>query len=740
VIPGLNRPLFLLGLLLVLPLLYMFRNRAEREKRAVIAVHIVVVSVLSLAAAQPFVPTETQIYEEPTVTVLEDSSRSTQALRSSELGLEGVEVETVSIASGNASDIESALKRNLEPDSAYLLDSDLQTPADLGEVFTRYRRQNSTLGLLRHGTRPEASVSIEGPRDTVPEAENTYSVAVESTRQVPEPTLRVDGEEVSLTESDNSTWQYTTEFDSVGDHTLKASIPGQDTVEANNEFHMTVDVKQKPRVAVVGDTGALEERMDKFFSFENSQSLPEDLSDYDAVLAKKRLEGDLTEYVAGGNGYVRTGDIAESRDILPVRPEGEVDDESTRVMLAIDISASAGENEVLSSLKVAKALLVSLPASTRVGILGYNDEVLLVSEPKPLFAARSNLVDRLESRLPRSGSGQSLHYKGIQASEEVLNGTGNVVMISDGNIPSATISFGDNTRQGSLGPRIRRESKEAADDLGPKLLTVGVGDGTNDDFLRELASRAGGFYSSSDSTGRLQFVFSGGGGAGSNQGLVVTDPDQFIADGISLRSTTGSFDPVETKFGSRRVVSSSSGNPVLTVWRYGLGRSAVFTAGSKDLSRIVKTDPELVSRTLSWSVGDYGTDEGVRVEDARRPEAPTATSTSKVEDLKRQGPETYSLELEAPKPGFHEFRDDTYAYTYNREVQGAGYDTENLEELRSSGFKTYSVNQTSEIKEGLRQFSQRTETEKRELATPLVFAALVLLLLEIAYRKLNGME
>ena len=73
-------------------------------------------------------------------------------------------------------------------------------------------------------------------------------------------------------------------------------------------------------------------------------------------------------------------------------------------------------------------------------------------------------------------------------------------------------------------------------------------------------------------------------------------------------------------------------------------------------------------------------------------------------------------------------------------MQGAGYDDENLEELRSSGFKTYSVNQTSEIKEDLRQFSQRTETEKRELATPLVFAALILLLLEITYRKLNGME
>jgi hypothetical protein len=50
------------------------------------------------------------------------------------------------------------------------------------------------------------------------------------------------------------------------------------------------------------------------------------------------------------------------------------------------------------------------------------------------------------------------------------------------------------------------------------------------------------------------------------------------------------------------------------------------------------------------------------------------------------------------------------------------------------------VNQTSAIKEDLRQFSQRTETEKRELATPLVFAALILLLLEITYRKLNGME
>jgi hypothetical protein len=134
-IPGLNRPLFLFGLLVVLPLLYMFSNRAEREKRLVIAMHVAIVSVLSLAAAQPFVPMETQIYEEPTVTVLEDSSRSMQALRSSELGLEGVDVETVSIASGNASDIESALKRNLEPDSAYLLDSDLQTSADLGEVY-----------------------------------------------------------------------------------------------------------------------------------------------------------------------------------------------------------------------------------------------------------------------------------------------------------------------------------------------------------------------------------------------------------------------------------------------------------------------------------------------------------------------------------------------------------------------------------------------------------------------------
>ncbi|MFB6144356.1 MAG: hypothetical protein ABEJ98_03525, partial [Candidatus Nanohaloarchaea archaeon] len=283
------------------------------------------------------------------------------------------------------------------------------------------------------------------------------------------------------------------------------------------------------------------------------------------------------------------------------------------------------------------------------------------------------------------------------------------------------------------------KSKSIASDLNVRLITVGVGD-TNEDFLRELAERGNGQYLDASESGRLNFLFAAGGTEDRAKRLVVVNPNHFITSSIETSSAVGSFDPVEAKLNAKNLVTSNKGNPALTVWRYGLGRVAAFSAGSNDLGRISASDPELVSRTVSWAVGkpQRKEEKTFTVSDSRMGEPAKAEASYSVEGLKRQGKNLYTAELRPERTGFRSFHGEIYGYSYNTELQEVGY-SRSIEKLsEATGGETFKPTQEEEIKGALEKFSNRKVKQKKPLSDYFILAAFIVFLSEIGYRKLNG--
>ncbi|MFB6216072.1 MAG: hypothetical protein ABEJ72_03770, partial [Candidatus Aenigmatarchaeota archaeon] len=172
----------------------------------------------------------------------------------------------------------------------------------------------------------------------------------------------------------------------------------------------------------------------------------------------------------------------------------------------------------------------------------------------------------------------------------------------------------------------------------------------------------------------------------------------------------------------------------------GLGRVAAFSGGSSDLSRVLNSDPLLVSRAVSWSVGEpqRKQEKWMNIEDGRRNSAVQVKASYSVEGLTRQGEDLYTAELEPGRLGFHQFKDIIYAYNYNPEIEKVGY-SEKLEDItRKTGGEVYKPGEGEEIKSDLKSFTNRKITTRKPVSDYFLIAALLVFLGEVGYRKRKG--
>ncbi|MFB6291933.1 MAG: VWA domain-containing protein [Candidatus Nanohaloarchaea archaeon] len=729
---GFENPNILALLVLALPGLYLAWKRDERFKQLIGVSRFVIIALLIAAAASPFITSEQKVARQPEITVLKDSSTSTDILDSMELETEKIEVREKTIASGNTSDLKNGLLRNLEPNTNYLVVSDFQSSTPLKEVAARFNQANSTLNALKTETEAEASVTVSGPEETVPGAKNRFTVRVESTGDIPEPTVKLDGSEVELLRTSNSTWRFRKKFATQGSHTITASIDVSDHWSRNNRYYHAVEVTEKPDVLIVGSEESLGDKLEKFYDVKYRNSVPEDLSSYYTVILKKDPgevgKSRLTPYVTEGNGLVYTGDYNSDMNILPVKSvSDEQQTKGAKVMMVIDVSKSTGETgSVKKEKKIAYNLVEKLPFNNRVGLVAYNEEAYLINRPKPLASYRDQLKQNI-ARLETGGN--SFHHIGLKGGKKALNETGNMILITDGRITA----FGRNINT-------ERKSKEIASSLEVRLITVGVGDDQNEAFLRDLAERGNGLYLDAQDSGRLQFMFNAGGAAGRTEPLVTVNPDHFITEGLKLSSSAAVFDSVKPRTGADLLVTSTSGKPFLSTWHYGLGRVAAFSGGSKDLSGVTRIDPLLATRTVSWTVGDpkRKQDKWLTVESSRRPENPEARASYDAPGFKRQGRDLFTRELDPESLGFHGVEGHVYGYNYNPEIEEVGYSESMSDVVRDTGGKVYTPDEKQEIISDVRQFSNREIVAKKSVSGHLIFLALLVFLAEVGYRKLEG--
>lgn len=731
---GFEQPIMLLVGLLALPAFVLAFRRDEKLSKILGVSHGVILLLLALAAAQPYVQTEQQIDREPEITVLADRSGSADLLNEVNLEFDDVNVETRTIASGNSSDLRQGFLRNIDRNSAYVTVSDFRSSSSLEGVAETISRRNSTLNALKPKVEDESSVTISGPSTTVPGAESTFDVRVYSTEdEVPEPSVTVDGDEVELQRSGDSTWSFTRSFGSTGDHTVKASISSDSVYENNDAFYSTVEVTEKPEILFIGERGALGDRLSRFYEVSYSQSVPDDLSNYYAVIASKDVESsELSGYVAEGNGFIYTGDTTREMNILPVT-EAETDQstEAAKIMLTVDISRSTGDEGVKMSKRIAYNLVEELPGNSKVGVVAYNSDAYIVNEPVVLAENRQMLMDRI-SRLETGGP--SHHQDGVKGAERALNDTGNIIFISDGRAPDTTLN----------GRVVENEADEKALEAASELeemriISVGVGENRDERFLNRLASRTGGHYVDAGDARSIAFEFSAG-GAASGSSQLETVRNHFITRDLSLSSQVTNFDRVKTKPGADALVAGRDGSLFLSSWRYGIGRVAAFSGGSSQLNLVLQEDPLLVSRTAAWAVGDSKRkqDRWVEAEDARQPEDIEIRASYDAEGLKRQSEDLYTRTVEPDSTGFGSFQDNVYGYSYSEEYERVGYSPDMRSFVRDTGGQVYRPNETEDLKQDIKSFSRQTTMKRQQLGSYLIAVALLIFLAEIGYRKVKG--
>lgn len=758
-----QNPVFLLISLLSIPLFFRCIKIDQKEWKVVSFLNGLLVILLALSAAAPTVQTDKDQVAQREIVYLDDRSDS-MISGGPNISIEDVAVDKRVLASGDNSEIKKSLLNAVENNKTYLLRTDLQGVEDTKPIIDAYQERNSSLNVLKTDLGDETSVKIEGPDTTVPEAENKFKINIDSTsdRNVTVEVL-INGEQ-RLTEKTSGELTFTESFSSKGDYRIEARIQDvEDEYRENNRFYKSVEVIDKPKILVVGEEGRLNEKLSDFYDVTARDTLPSELSGYYTVVLKEepQRKSVLRSYLIDGNGLMFTGE--STFDLLPVR-EAEVTDQTSNpsMLMALDVSTTelcdegtCDSIDVETSRTFAYSVVESLQRDypgTQLGLLAYSDGYIPLVEPGLL---RENSGDLKESiRSLRLQGGDEYHQLGISRSVDMLNESGNIILVSDGVPPGGggvygpvyrgiTSSDAGDVTDEDYKRKLLNYTENLPEDI--KLFTVAVGDeGDKElDFLEDLAREGGGTsYETVDEFYENPPEDIGGGGYGDERFLKVTESNHFITSGLdNLKLATSQFDEVDTKDSASKLIATSGGRPALSSWRYGLGRVASFSTGGQDLEKIIDQRPAIVSRSVAWASRDPQRKENstIEINSARKGEEVVATSSKTKEGFNRVSENRYQKEITPNNTGFHSFRNKEFAYNYRQEIEGLGYQDEKLENIAdSTGGRVIDESEVNELKNEASVSKEQT-TERKTLSNYILLVALLLFLLQIGYRKTRGL-
>lgn len=413
-------------------------------------------------------------------------------------------------------------------------------------------------------------------------------------------------------------------FETGGLHTLTATVesPGDGRPE-DNEGGAVVLAVGRPRVLSVRPSPGrrvLDEVLTgQGFEVEPSTpgSLPPELGAFDAVILDDvpaaafgdAFLADLAEYVGErGGGLLMTGDAASFgpggyagspvEEVLPLDLSAPRRDDTPGLVLVLVLDKSgsmAGEEGGFSKLAAAKEAALSL-----LDVLGPNDSLGVVAfdeVPVPVMsprrAADPEAVRRLFDRL-EAGGGTKLAPALRQAYgwlEGFTAQSWHVLLLSDGQAEGEELKA--------------LEQRLAASDV--VLSAVGVGPDVDRAVLGRLAEAAGGRVYFPDTLDELPDVFRREGRLISGEWRVErrfrprpAEPHEILrgVDVSSMPEMDG-YVASTAKAGASVLLVSDLQDPILAVWRDGLGKASAFTSASAWLG--VEPLGKLWTQTVRWT-------------------------------------------------------------------------------------------------------------------------------------------
>ncbi|UPW00570.1 VWA domain-containing protein [Halorussus gelatinilyticus] len=733
------------------------RTASRRVRLALAATRLLVATCLVVAAAGPTTVTTATTAGDPSVTMLVDESASMGVHSPVADDLEsriedhGVGVERVTVASGNRSRVGEGVVANLRPNASLLVVSDGRVTggASLAEATDLARSVNATINRVRLTTnRSDSRVVVTGPRKASVGVTNRFGVRVAGVEGAPAGrpiSVSIDGEAVvSRKVPKDGTFTVEHNFSSTGPHRVTARLGGEEAYAVDDTYRKTVQVVEQPRVLYVSRGNyAFEKYLRNLYDVTRAKSVPDDLSEYYAVVVHDVAAPDLgnvtalQNHVIDGGGLVTVGgphaygrgDYGDSRlsSLLPVEVGGETGRKS-RVVLAVDVSGSAA-----AGMRVQKSLalnvLSQLGDRNEVGIVAFAGGAYRVAGLSSLESDRAALKKKIRSL--RSG-GTTNVGKGLLGASKLLGDEGGtVILLSDGRDRSKpTFS-----------------AAERLADRNVRVVSVGVGN-VHEKLLRGVAERTDGTFLLANQTSRLRVRFGGANRRYSGDHAVVVDDGHFVTRGVSPTASLPGVNDVSVKRGADLLVATGDGAPALSTWRFGLGRVAAVTAYGADGSLgglRSKPDSLLLSRTVNWAIGDPQRKATgvVAAPDTRIGEAATVVYAGESKpsnaslSFSEVAPGRYEAEAVPSALGYREVLGSAYAVNYPAEYAALGVSPELKRAVERTGGRAFAPNQPAKIAAAVK----RQATRKREVRKSWDWAVLLVGLLvfvgEICARRIR---
>ncbi len=729
---------------------------------------LIVLAVL-IAIASPFIETETIVRGDMFLNLLVDNTSSFTLFDHSiapkikaEIARE-LRVEQTIIGTGDRSALGDSVLANLQKDGTMLMitDGNNNLGADLGDVALYAAKLNATINAVKlEPIQMDLAVTIKGPAKILEGIKSIFTAEVSgASKTLPEYhlTIEIDGQKIV----DETTSALTTPFERVftsGYHTIKATISIDDYFEENNVYYKAVRVVRKPDLFFWtkedSPTLILFEQM---YKVTKGDGLPNNLDEFHAIVINNLNKNDvgeeitdkLSEFVSDGNGLLIIGgdDSFEKgaykdsgfETLLPVFVGAPAKEEGdTNIVLVLDISGSTGtavKGEKAVDIEKAQAIsiLSDLKPSNRVGVVAFNAQAFVI-EPLTYLYEKTGLAERI-SQLKDGGG--TLISAGLQEAIDMLKpreGSKNIILISDGMTQLFSAA---------------EELAKIAAKMGVRIYTVGIGARTNRQIMQKLALMTSGIYFDADQSKRLKLLF----GEPEDEertsyNLVPLDANHFITAGLELKAVITGFNYIVPKSTANLLVTTDAADPILTVWRYGLGRTATLTTddGRKYAGQLLaKENSVLLARTMNWVIGDPSRKEEyyIDVEDTRMGEPTKLIVKSpvppKADGLRffKIGENLYRASIIPEEPGFHTVADAIFGVNYKEEYEKLGF-SEELEDItRATGGKLYKPDEMEKFLKDVKSRSIRTIIKKIDLRWPFVVFAIALFLFEVAVRKLS---
>ncbi len=779
-------PLVLLLVLPLVPIVYWLLKRKFIEVKEELAVKLqkkklrkvmfitrtLIVILLLCALASPFIETEKTIDGDPYVLLMVDNSTSMELFEDYSRDLQAqlenrLNTEVKFVGSGTVSNIGDSILSELQPYSSVLLlsDGNANSGADLGDVALFASKLNASINAIKlNPIKNDAHVVVYGPAKTMENAENTFSVVIGKAGNIQSVHLKVsvDGETIYDQVTADPVYQFTRKMPK-GNHKIVATIDSQDYWPQNNAFYKTVRVVPQPKVLLLTEkASAMETLLKQLYVVDTVTALPSALSEYYAIAindipANKldQVSDILNDFVADGNGMVvfggenaydrggYNGSVFET--LLPVAV-GAPDKKEGDVILAIvlDISGSAGApfGRFASTADFEKSatlgILQGVKIDTRAAVVAFNTQAYLISEPSRVFekAGIEGIIGRL-----KFGGGTNI-AAGLLKSVAILSefsGSKNIVLLSDGKTQA---------KESAL------EAARFAANNGMKVYTVGVGPTTDEQFMMDVADITNGIYFRATEESKLNILFGPVDEQQDRAGtmsLVTLDENHFITSGYSANASIYGFNQAAPKDAGRLLITTSTGDPILTVWRLGLGRVASMTTddGGKWAGNLLSgANSKVIARTMNWAIGDpeRKSSSFVDAKDTRLNEPAEITvkselpPSSDVAAFYKIDDDLYTANVIPTAQGFQEVAGAVFAVNYEKEYETSGLNADMEKVVFSTGGRIFDKNDIDGIVDHAKSRAQRIINSREYIRWPFMVLAIAIFLLEIFIRRIVRKE